>query len=402
VASAIARAAQEVEAGQWDDQFVVDVFQTGSGTSTHMNANEVIAIRADELLQGRRVAPKARRIHPNDHVNRGQSSNDVMPSATHVAVMVRLNEALLPALDGLTKALEERSRKFADATKPGRTHLQDAVPVTFGGVFGGWARQVALGQARILSACERLFEIPLGGTAVGTGLNARADVTAHALATLVRDTGIPFRRATNPFEAQGARDALVEMSGALRTVAVSLTKIANDVRWLSSGPRCGLAELRLPVVQPGSSMMPGKVNPVMAEALAMACAQVLGLDAAIVIAGQSGNLELNAMVPLLALDVLDEVHLLAGSVSAFTERCILGLDVDRERAAALAALSLALTTALAPAVGHDQAAAIAEQAQREGKTILAVAIERGVLPEAKLRTLLDPGTMAAPEGTGPA
>ena len=386
LAEAIERAAEEVASGRLDDQFVVDVFQTGSGTSTHMNANEVIANRAGELLGD---ALGAGRVHPNDHVNRGQSSNDVMPSALHVAARLALTRDLLPALETLEAALLDRARAFDDVLKVGRTHLQDATPVRLGQEFAGWAAQVAHGRARASRAAEALRELALGGTAVGTGINAPAGFAARTVALLSERTGVEFVEAANHFEAQGARDAAVEASGALKTIACSLMKIANDLRLLSSGPRCGLGELSLPAVQPGSSIMPGKVNPVLCEAVAMVAARVVGNDTAITIGGLSGQLELNCFVPLIAHDLLESIALLANVTRPFAERCVLGVEAQRERAAALVEQSLAGATALAPEIGYDAAAEIAKQALARGRTVREVAAERSGLAPERLEALLD-------------
>jgi fumarate hydratase class II len=383
-ADAIERAAREVAEGRHDAQFVHDVYQTGSGTSTNMNANEVIARRAQELLGGQDGA-----IHPNDHVNRGQSSNDVMPTALHVAARLALHEDLLPALRRLHACLERKAAECDDVVKIGRTHLMDATPLRFSQEIGGWARQIELGIARIGAASEALAELALGGTAVGTGLNRRPGFPARAIGQITRATGLSFREADDHFAAQAARDAAVEASGALRTLAVSLFKIANDVRLLASGPRCGLGELRLPAVQPGSSIMPGKVNPVICESVTQVAAQVIGHDAAIAVAGLSGQLELNAFLPLIARNLLESVRLLANVSNLFVERCLEGLAVDRERVNALVERSLALVTALAPAIGYDAAARIAKQCAETGRNVREVCLEQGVLPREELERLLD-------------
>lgn len=377
-AEAIARAAFQVADGVHDDQFVVDVFQTGSGTSTNMNANEVIARLAGEG------------VHPNDHVNRGQSSNDVIPSAIHISAAVELAENLQPAIAALRQALVAKSESFHHIIKIGRTHLQDAVPMRLGQEFSGYARQVELARERISAASEGLLELPLGGTAVGTGLNAHPLFAAEVIALLARKIGLPFRKAANHFEAQGARDAIAFLSGALRAYAVSLTKIANDIRWLGSGPRCGLGELRLPAVQPGSSIMPGKVNPVIVESTLMVCAQVIGYDAAITWCCAGGNFELNAMMPVMAWDLLESIGILASATRNFTARCIEGLEADREQAASSVERSLALVTALVPEIGYEKAAAIAKEAWETGRTVREVAKERSGLPVEKLNHLLDP------------
>ena len=390
-ALAIMEAAEEVVKGELDAQFPLDIFQTGSGTSTNMNANEVIANRAMQL-QGN----TERRIHPNDHVNLGQSSNDVIPTALHLAAAVEIRHSLVPTLHALQEALGEKSEEFDDIVKIGRTHLQDAVPVRLGQVFSGYARQVALGKRRLETAVEGLLELPLGGTAVGTGLNTHPEFAERVIAGLAEVNGLPLREAANHFEAQAGKDAVVAASGALRGVAVALIKIANDIRLLGSGPRCGLGELVLPPVQPGSSIMPGKVNPVMAESLLQVCVQVIGNDAAIALGGLSGNLELNVMMPVMAHNLLQAIELLSRGVRQFTERCIRGLQADRRRCESLVEESLAMVTALAPALGYDRAALIAKKAFETGKTVRQVAREEEVLPEAELNRLLDPRPMTEP------
>jgi fumarate hydratase class II len=404
LAGAIGQAAMEVTEGQWDEQFPVDIFQTGSGTSTHMNANEVIAARAEEILAkaARAGDPKAGkagpeggaapkpRVHPNDHVNMSQSSNDVIPTCIHVAALVSLDKDLVPALVKLRGALEEKAKAFARVVKMGRTHLQDATPVTLGQEFGGYAAMVALAIGRLGNVRWNLGELPLGGTAVGTGINAPREFAAKVIDRLNGLSGLEFREAENHFEAQGSRDALVETSAALKTVAVSLFKIANDIRWLASGPRSGLGEIRLPAVQPGSSIMPGKVNPVMCEALMQACVQVIGNDAAITFAGASGNFELNAMMPLMAHNLLQSLQILARASAAFEERCVRGIEADEERCKASIEKSLAMATSLAPRIGYDNAAALAKEAYDTGKTIRQVAEERGLFRPEELNDLLDP------------
>ncbi|HVS65875.1 MAG TPA: class II fumarate hydratase [Thermoanaerobaculia bacterium] len=388
LAGAIRTAAEEVAVGKHAEDFPVDVFQTGSGTSTNMNMNEVLANRAIEILGGE--LGSKRPVHPNDHVNFGQSSNDTIPSALHVAAYEALAGALLPALDALASELEAKARQLDDVVKIGRTHLQDAVPVRLGQEIGGWAQQVRNGVARVEAAQPRLAELALGGTAVGTGLNAPPGFAAAVITRLAERTGHPFVPAPNRFEALAARDAAVEASGALRTVAVSLTKIANDTRWLSSGPRCGIGEIILPSLQPGSSIMPGKVNPVIPEAVTMVAARVIGNDATIAWAGASGNFELNVMMPVIAHDLLDSIELLANVSRLFTERCIAGLEANRERAAEMVEQSLAMVTALAPRIGYDSAAQIAKEAYVSGRTVREVARERGVLEEEELEQVLDP------------
>jgi fumarate hydratase class II len=377
LADAIAAAADEVIRGDFDDQFILGVFQTGSGTSTHMNVNEVIASRANERISGRKGGRSP--VHPNDHVNLGQSSNDVVPSAIHIAAAVTLQQHLIPALQNLHDALAAKSAEFADVRKIGRTHLQDAVPMSLGQEFSGYARQVELGIERVRSAAVRLTELALGGTAVGTGVNAHPRFATETIALIAQHTGIGFREAENHFEAQGARDAAVESSGALRTVAVSLTKIANDLRWLGSGPRCGLGEIIIPALQPGSSIMPGKVNPVIPEAVIQAAAQVAGNDATIALCGMSGNFELNAMLPVIAYNLLQSIDLLSAAALTFAQKCVSGITADRKICAAAVEKSLALATGFVPRIGYDRAAALAKRAYDSGKTVREVLMEEGVL-----------------------
>jgi fumarate hydratase class II len=386
-AEAVAAAAREVQEGKWDDQFVVSVFQTGSGTSSNMNVNEVIAARANEMLTGQKGGNSP--VHPNDHVNRGQSSNDVIPSAIHIAAIVALRAKLVPNLRRLHQALSAKADEFADVRKIGRTHLQDAVPMTLGHEFSGYARQVELGIERLAAVESRLAELALGGTAVGTGVNAHPEFAADVIAWVSRETGIEFRRARNPFEAQAARDAAVEASGALKTVAVSLAKIANDVRWLGSGPRCGLGEIILPSLQPGSSIMPGKVNPVIPEAVLQVAAQVVGNDTTITLSGQAGNFELNVMMPVIAYNLLQSIGLLADAASAFADNCIVGITANREACSAFIEKSLALATGLVPRIGYDQAAAVAKRAYDSGQTIREVLTAEAILPKEEIDRLLD-------------
>jgi fumarate hydratase class II len=394
IARAIAQASQEVMEGKWDEQFVVDIFQTGSGTSTNMNANEVIANRANEILGSQRGT--YRPVHPNDHVNLGQSTNDVFPSSIHIASVTLLRQKLLPALSDLRKALKAKGREFYSILKIGRTHLQDATPIRLGQEFGGYARQVELGIRRIQNAMKSLSELPLGGTAVGTGINTHPFFAKKSIALMSKETGYHFHEATDHFEAQGARDALVEMSGTLKTVAVSLTKIANDIRWLGSGPRCGIGEIYLPDTQPGSSIMPGKVNPVIPESLTQVCAQVIGNDSAISLAGLSGNFELNVMMPLIAYNLLQSIQLLANAVDLFSKKCIQGLRADRKRCEEMIEKSLALATALTPKIGYEEGARIARKAYAQNKTIRQTAEEEGVFSGVELNRLLDPRSMIAP------
>jgi fumarate hydratase class II len=394
LAGAIQKASDEVMEGKWDAEFAVDVFQTGSGTSTHMNANELIANRANEILGGRKGIYQP--IHPNNHVNLGQSSNDVFPSCIHIASMILLGERLLPALEGLQKALKKKGKEFHPVLKIGRTHLQDATPIRLGQEFGGYAQQVASGIRRIRNAIESLAELPLGGTAVGTGINTHPLFSKKVISIIRKKTGYPFREAVDHFEAQGAKDASVETSGALKTTAVSLMKIANDIRWLGAGPRCGIGEIRLPETQPGSSIMPGKVNPVIPESLIQVCAQVIGNDAAITLGGLSGNFELNVMMPLIAHNLLQSIRLLASAVDNFSKRCIEGLEADRERCEEMIEKSLALATALTPKIGYDEAARIAKKAYAQKKTIRQVVDEDGILSKEELNRWLDPRSMIAP------
>jgi len=387
LADAIVKAAQEVIDGKWDGEFVLDIFQTGSGTSTNMNANEVIANRASELMGGQRGG---KLVHPNDHVNRGQSSNDAIPTAIHLAALEGIERSLIPALMELSKALEKKATEFNDVLKIGRTHLQDATPIRLGQEFGGYASQVQHGIERLRSAEKNLGELALGGTAVGTGINTDPDFARRTIVRIATETGLNIREAGNHFEAQGGRDALVETSGALKTIAVSLIKIANDIRFLGSGPRLGLGELRLPSTQPGSSIMPGKVNPVMCEMLLQVCTQVLGNDAAITFGGSFGNFELNVMMPVMAHNLLQSIELLAKGSEVFARRCITGLEADREKCKANLELSLSNCTILAPVIGYDKAAKIAKVAYETNKTIREVAQEISGLDKAKLDELLDP------------
>lgn len=376
----VEKAADEVAEGKYDDQFVVDVFQTGSGTSTNMNANEVIGHLAN--------------AHPNDHVNQGQSSNDVIPTAIHVAAAQLVNEKLLPAMRGLQAALEEKSRAFHGVIKIGRTHLQDAVPMRLGQEFSGYAAQVRASMERIESALPGIYELPLGGTAVGTGLNALPGFAPSTIQLLGERTGLPFREARNHFEAQACKDAVVFLSAALRNYAVSFTKIANDIRWLGSGPRCGFGELKVPATQPGSSIMPGKVNPVIAESVLMVCAQVIGYDAAIAWCGAAGNFELNVMMPVMAYDLLESIELLAAASVNFETKLVAPLVADEQRASSLVEQSLAMVTVLAPEVGYDKAAAIAKEAYATERTVREVAREKSGISEDRLNELLNPESQA--------
>jgi len=394
MARAIQRASDEVMGGKWDAEFVVDIFQTGSGTSTNMNANEVIANRANEILGGEKGTYQP--IHPNDHVNLGQSSNDVFPSCIHIASMILLRERLLPALEGLQKALKKKEKEFYPILKIGRTHLQDATPIRLGQEFGGYSQQVASSVRRIRNTFESLSQIPLGGTAVGTGINTHPLFAKKVIPIITMKTGCPFREAMDHFEAQSAKDALVELSGALKMASVSIIKIANDIRWLGSGPRCGIGEIRLPETQPGSSIMPGKVNPVIAESLIQVCAQVIGNDAAVTLGGLGGNFELNVMMPLIANNSLQSIRLLASAVDNFSKRCIEGLEADHERCEEMIEKSLALATALTPKIGYDEAARVAKKAYAQRKTIRQVVDEKGILSRDELDRWLDPQRMIAP------
>ncbi|MBI5440586.1 MAG: class II fumarate hydratase [Deltaproteobacteria bacterium] len=390
-ASAIVRAADEVLSGKLEREFPLSPFQTGSGTSSNMNANEVLANRANELLGGRRGEKSP--IHPNDHVNRCQSSNDVFPTAIHVAALQLLEEELLPASRKLHAALARKAEEFAGVLKLGRTHLMDALPVTLGQEFGAYARQVELGVARIRAAAKGLRELPLGGTAVGTGMNAHPEFATRVIAWLAEQTGLPLVRAGDAFEAQSARDACVSLSGSLRGLAVSLSKIANDLRWLASGPHGGLAELRLPELQPGSSIMPGKVNPVVPEAVLQASAQVLADDLAVAQGGSGGVFELNLMMPLIATNLLEELQLLSGACRLLAERCVEGLTADPERCRALLEGSLALATPLAEVVGYEAVGRVVALARRERISLLEAALRAGLASEEELRRLLAPAGM---------
>ena len=381
MAAAIAAAAGEVAAGGYADQFPVDVFQTGSGTSSNMNVNEVVA--------GLAAARLGRPVHPNDHVNASQSTNDVFPTAIHLAAVEAVTGDLVPALETLAAALRAKEAEFADVVKSGRTHLMDATPVTLGQEFGGWARAVELGIERLAACLPRLGELPLGGTAVGTGINAPEGFAAGAVARLAADTGLPVIEAQDHFEAQGGRDALVEASGVLRTVAVSLFKQANDLRWLASGPRTGLAEIRLPDLQPGSSIMPGKVNPVIPEAVVQVVAQVLGNDAAVAFAGASGNLELNVMMPVMARNVLESIRLLASASRLLARSCVAGIEADVARCRAYAESSPSLGTALNPYIGYERAAEVVKESTRTGRAIRELVVERGWMTDEELDRALD-------------
>jgi len=396
ISKAIQEAAQEVIDGKWDHQFVVDIFQTGSGTSTNMNANEVIANRAIEILGGKRGDKS---VHPNDHVNCGQSSNDVIPTAIHLAALDAIIHHLIPAMTELHAALRAKAQAFDGILKIGRTHLQDATPIRLGQEFSGYASQVEHGIERLQKLEANLGELALGGTAVGTGINTHLDFSRKTIEGIARETGLDLREARNHFEAQASRDAAVEASGALKTVAVSYIKIANDIRLLGSGPRCGIGELKLPATQPGSSIMPGKVNPVMCEMLIQIGAQVIGNDAAITFGGAFGNFELNVMLPVIAHNLLQAVELLASGSRVFARRCISGLEADVAKCEGNIENSLAMCTALAPVIGYDKAAKIAKVAYESGKTIRQVALEISGLDKAQLDKLLDARSQTEP-GTG--
>jgi fumarate hydratase class II len=391
LAGAIEKAAGEVVRGDLDEHFPVDTFQTGSGTSSNMNANEVIANRAILILGGE-VGSKSP-VHPNDHVNLGQSSNDVFPTAIHIAAVTSVDGRLLPGLKRLQAELAAKAKGFDDIVKVGRTHLQDAVPIRLGQEFSAFASQIEHGIGHLESAAGDLLELPIGGTAVGTGINTHPEFGSRMAAKLSEMTGARFVEASNRFEAQSARDAAVRVSGALKALAVSLIKIADDIRWLASGPRCGLGELRIPAVQPGSSAMPGKVNPVIAESVIQAACQVIGNDAAISVAGLYGNFQLNTMQPLIARNLLEQIALLANATAIFTDKLISGIEPDRERLAATAERSLSLATALVPRIGYERAAEIARRAEAEDRSVREVAAEEGLMAEEELDRLLDPESM---------
>jgi fumarate hydratase class II len=390
IADAVARAAGEVAEGTWDAEFVLDIYQTGSGTSTNMNTNEVVSHRATQLLDG------GTRVHPNDHVNFGQSSNDVIPTAMHISARVALKEELLPAMAGLAVALEDKAKAFDGIVKSGRTHLMDATPVRLGQEFGGYAHQVRRGIERLERAGEELNELALGGTATGTGINTEPGFAGKVISRIADATGLPFREAENHFEAQGSKDAVVNVSGALNTVAAGLMKIADDVRWLSSGPTSGIHEISLPAVQPGSSIMPGKVNPVMSEALMMVAARVTGNHTTITVGGQRGNFELNVMMPVMAHALLESITILAGAVRAFTDRCVVGITANEDRCRELLEKNPSIATALNPYIGYDRAAEVAKQAAKEKRSVRDVVKEKGLLPEDQLDEALDVRSMTEP------
>ena len=400
IGNAVAAAAQEVADGKLDEHFVLDIFQTGSGTSTNMNANEVISNRAIQMLGG--VIGSKKPVHPNDHVNMGQSSNDVIPTAMHVAVLESIERSLVPALRKLHKALMTKAKQFDSIVKIGRTHLQDATPIRLGQEFGGYARQALLAIRRLEKLRDTMGELPLGGTAVGTGINTHPKFPPRTIRHLSKLTGLKFREAENHFEAQSAKDAIVEASGTLKTIAVSLTKIANDLRWLASGPRCGIGEINLPETQPGSSIMPGKINPVIAESLLMAAAQVIGNDLTVTISGQSGVFELNVMMPVMAHNILESIRLLAACAVNLTDRCVSGIQANEERCNETIEKSLAMCTALAPEIGYDAAAAIAKESYKTGKTVREIASRKKIMSAKRLNEILDPMRMTKPGIAGKA
>ncbi|MGC8489842.1 MAG: class II fumarate hydratase [Clostridia bacterium] len=393
VGTAIVQASAEVAEGKFDGQFVLDIFQTGSGTSTNMNANEVIAHRARELL-GEPATSQV--VHPNDHVNMGQSSNDAIPTAIHVAALDLVEHDLLPSLRVLEQGLAAKAQQFDDVIKIGRTHLQDATPIRLGQEFSGYASQIAHGIRRVERSAEDLRELAIGGTAVGTGINTHPEFGARMAERLSKLTGVSFHEAANHFEAQAAKDAAVDMSGSLKTVAVSFFKIAQDIRLLGSGPRCGIGELIIPATQPGSSIMPGKVNPVICESVMMVCAQVFGNDVVVTTAGQHGNFELNVMMPVLTHNLLQSIELLAASARNFEEKLLRDLDADREHAAGLVEQSLAMVTALAPVIGYDRAAEIAKHSFETRRTVRELVLEENVLPAEEVERLLDPWSQTEP------
>ncbi len=395
----IVQAADEVLAGRWDDHFPLSVWQTGSGTQTNMNVNEVLANRANELA-GAPLGGKAP-VHPNDDVNKGQSSNDVFPAAMHIAAVRALEEDLLPALRGLRETLEAKAEAFSGVVKIGRTHLMDATPLTLGQEFSGYVAQTAQAIERLEVLRPPLYELPLGGTAVGTGLNAHPGFGVRAVARIAEATGRPFTPARNRFAALAAHDALVGLSGGLKALAAALMKIANDLRWLGSGPRCGLGELRLPANEPGSSIMPGKVNPTQCEAMTMVCVQVMGNDAAVAFAGASGNFELNVFKPVIIRNVLHSLRLLADACGSFRERCVAGVVPNEERIKELLDRSLMLVTALSPHIGYDRAALVAEKAHAEGLTLKEAAAALGIVTPERFDELVRPDTMTHPRGDAP-
>ena len=397
LSGAICRAAQEVADGAHDDQFVVDIFQTGSGTSTNMNANEVVSNRAIELLGGERGSRSP--VHPNDHVNIGQSSNDVIPTAIHLSALASIHDKLIPALAKLQSDLERKAREFMPLIKTGRTHLQDATPIRLGQEFLGHAGQIERGIGRLRHAEDQLSEVALGGTAVGTGVNTHPEFAERVCQKLSEILGVPVRETTNHFQAQSTLDSVVEASGTLKTVAVSLMKISNDIRWLGSGPRAGLGEIDLPEVQPGSSIMPGKVNPVIPESVCQVAAQVIGNDTTVAVAGQSGNFEINVMMPVAAYNLLQSIDLLAAAAANLADQCVSGLKAT-SKGPEMVERGLAIVTSLVPRIGYDASAAIAKEAQSTGKTVKEVAIARTSLSDRELDDILDPSSMTEPGLSG--
>ncbi len=391
VAAAIVEAADEVVAGTWDDEFVLDIYQTGSGTSTNMNANEVIATRATQILGG-----DAQAVHANDQVNFGQSSNDVIPTAIHVAARMAIAEELVPALEHFAGALSEKADAFDHVVKSGRTHLMDATPVRLGQEFGGYAHQMVKGIERVQRASDELAELALGGTATGTGINTHPEFASRTIARISDELGIPFREAENHFEAQASKDAAVSVSGALNVVATSMLKIADDIRWMGSGPTSGIFEIAIPAVQPGSSIMPGKVNPVMAEAMMMVASRVMGNHTTVTIAGGRGNFELNVMMPVLSHALLESITLLANVARVFTDRCVVGIEVNEDRARELLELNPSIATALNPYIGYDEAATVAKEAAKEGISVREVVERRELLDASQLADALDVRGMTEP------
>ncbi len=392
---AIEQAADEVIAGKLDDHFPLVVWQTGSGTQTNMNANEVIGNRASELLGG--VLGSKKPVHPNDHVNMSQSTNDSFPTSMHVAVVDRVHNGLLPALKRLEEALEAKSKQFAHIVKIGRTHLMDATPLTMGQTFSGYAAQIRGAAAAVRAALPQMYELAAGGTAVGTGLNSHPQYAVEVAAEIANLTGLPFVTAPNKFAALAAHDAVVTLSGTLKTTAVACNKVANDIRLLGSGPRCALGELKLPENEPGSSIMPGKVNPTQCEAMTMVCAQVVGNDTAVAFAGAQGHFELNVFKPVLAYATLQSVRLLTDACHSFVDNCVVGIEADEERIKDLLDRSLMLVTALAPKLGYDMAAKIAKTAHKQGKTLKQVALELGALSESEFDAVVRPEEMCEPK-----
>jgi len=388
IADAVVAAATEVAEGRWDGQFVLDVYQTGSGTSTNMNTNEVVAHRATQILGSK--------VHPNDHVNFAQSSNDVIPTAIHVSARVAMEKELLPALEHLRKALADKADAFDGIVKSGRTHLMDATPVRLGQEFRGYATQVAKGIERVRRASAELEELALGGTATGTGINTHPDFARRAIGRIAERTGIGFREAEDHFEAQGAKDAAVNASGALNTVATSLMKLADDIRWLGSGPTSGIHEIRIPAIQPGSSIMPGKVNPVMSEAVMMVAARVMGNHTTVTVAGSRGNFELNVMMPVLAQALLESITLIASASRAFADKCVSGIEANEERCRELLELNPSIATALNPYVGYDKAAEVAKAAAKERRSVREIVLREGLLPPDEVDAALDVRSMTEP------